>query len=179
MHYGHDHHHDHGGGGSSHVHSHSHSHSHGHGHNQPSGRAAQWQTPHLPHDHVHAPQDPQNVDLDLVEAAFVEAFSAASDPTSFLRVAGVPFVGEDVSGKRLHLLRVETEDMVDVGSVTPLLGGGGVRYDPLPAQMTSRRRRLAFLYNDGAALRRLDFAAARSLKDAGGASAIDTSAAGA
>lgn len=180
MHYGHDHTHDHGGGGHSHSHSHSHSHasghSHGHGHNHGPARAAQWQTPHLPHDHVHAPEDPRNVDLDLVEKAFVEAFSAASDPTSFLRVAGIPFVGEEPSGRRLHLLRVETEDLVDVGSVAPLIGGGGVRYDPLPAKLTSRRRRLSFLYHDGASVRRLDFAAARALADVSGASSIDTSA---
>ena len=30
-------------------------------------------------------------DLDQVEAAFVEGFLAASDPTSFLRLAGIPF----------------------------------------------------------------------------------------
>ena len=35
-----------------------------------------------------APSEP---DLDLIEAAFVDGFSAASDPTSFLRLAQVPF----------------------------------------------------------------------------------------
>lgn len=170
MHYGHDHHHDHGGGG----HAHSHSHSHGHGHNQPVGRSVQWQTPHLPHGHAHEPEDPRKTDLDLVEAAFVEAFSSTSDVTSFLRVAGVPFVGEDSSGKRFHLLRVETEDFVDVGAVAPLLGGQGVRYDPLPAKMTSRRRRLAFVFHDGSSVQRLDFAAARSLIDRTEASQFET-----
>lgn len=163
MHYGHDHHHDHMGG-----------HSRGHGHNQPPGGSAQWQTPHLPHDHPHEPEDPRTTDLDLVEAAFVEAFSAATDPTSFLRVAGIPFVGEDEAGRRLHLLRVEVEDRVDVGAVSPLLGGGGVRYDPLPAKMTSRRRALAFLFHDGRAVVRLDFAAARSLADRSQASQFET-----
>jgi hypothetical protein len=163
MHYGHDHPHDHAGG-----------HSHGHGHNQPAARAVQWQTPHLPHDHAQATEDPRETDLDLVEAAFVEAFSAASDVTSFLRVAGVPFVGEDEAGRRLHLLRVETEDSVDVGAVAPLLGGKGVRYDPLPAKMTSRRRRLAFLFHDGAVVRRLDFAATRRLADRTEASFFET-----
>lgn len=175
MHYGHDHHHDHGGGGHGHSHSHSHSHSHGHGHNQPQAKSAQWQTPHLPHGHTHEPQDPRKTDLDLVEAAFVEAFSHASDVTSFLRVAGVPFVGEDASGKRLHLLRVETEDLVDVGAVAPLLGGAGVRYDPLPAKMTSRRRRLAFLFHDGQAIQRLDLVSAKALADRTEASFFETS----
>lgn len=164
MHYGHDHHHDHAGGG----------HPHGHGHNQPTARAVQWQTPHLPHDHVHDDEPPQERDLDLVEAAFVEAFSAASDVTSFLRVAGVPFVGEAPDGRRLHLLRVETQDWVDVGSVAPLIGGEGMRYDPLPAKMTSRRRRLSFLFHDGSEPVRLDFAAVRGLRDLSGASSFET-----
>lgn len=166
MHYGHDHHHDHGGGG--------HGHSHGHGHNQPAAGSAQWQTPHLPHGHRDAAEDPRKTDLDLVEAAFVEAFMTASDVTSFLRVAGVPFVGEDGGGRRLHLLRVETEDLVDVGSVAPLLGGAGVRYDPLPARMTSRRRRLAFLFHDGRTTERLDLAAAKGLADRTEASRFET-----
>ncbi|WP_026362954.1 hypothetical protein [Methylopila sp. M107] len=172
MHDGHDHHHDHGGGG--HSHAHAAPHSHGHGHNHAPAKTVQWQTPHLPHGHEHAPEDPKTTDLDLVEAAFVEAFSNASDVTSFLRVAGVAFVGEDASGKRFHLLRVETEDMVDVGAVAPLLGGQGVRYDPLPAKMTSRRRRLAFLYHDGKSVQRLDFAAARALIDRTQASHFET-----
>ena len=164
MHYGHDHTHDHNGGG----------HSHGHGHNQPPAKSAQWQTPHLPHGHAHAAEDPRKTDLDLVEAAFVEAFMNASDVTSFLRVAGVPFVGEDGEGRRLHLLRVETEDLVDVGAVAPLLGGAGVRYDPLPAKMTSRRRRLAFLFHDGRAIQRLDLASAKALADRTEASFFET-----
>lgn len=168
MHYGHDHAHDHGGG-------HSHGHSHGHGHNHPPARATQWQTPHLPHDHAHdAPEDPRATDLDLVEAAFAEGFASASDVTSFLRMAGVPFVGEDATGRRFHLLRVEMEDMVDVGAVAPLLGGGGVRYDPLPAKMTSRRRRLAFVFHDGQQVVRLPYASARALADRTEASQIET-----
>jgi hypothetical protein len=171
MHDGHDHHHhEHGAGGGR-----SHAYHHGPGHNLPAGRTAQWQTPHLSHGHDHSePEDPAAADLDLVEAAFVEGFARASDATSFLRVAGIPFVGENGSGRRLHLLRVETEDMVDVGSVTPLLGGGGVRYDPLPAKLTSRRRRLAFVFHDGAGVVRLDFAAARALSDRSAASSFQT-----
>ncbi|GBD49754.1 hypothetical protein [Methylopila sp. Yamaguchi] len=175
MHDGHDHPHEHMG---SHFHGHAHpGHAHtrpGPGHNAGPKRNAQWQTPHLPHGHAPQPEDPRTTDLDLVEAAFVEAFSAASDPTSFLRVAGIPFVGEDEAGRRFHLLRVEVEDRVDVGAVAPLLGGAGVRYDPLPAKMTSRRRALAFLFHDGRAVVRLDFAAARALSDRSQASRFDT-----
>jgi hypothetical protein len=127
-------------------------------------QAAQWQTPHLPEDAA-APQPPVERDLDLVEASFVEGFSRASDPTSFLRLAGIPFVGVDAAGQRLHLLRVEVEGLTDVGAVSPLLGGAGLRYDPLPARLVSHRRCLGFVYHDGHALVRLDFAAARALRD--------------
>lgn len=170
MHRGHDHHHDHGAGGHSHnghhahEHHHPHDHSHGPGHNHGHGprRAAQWQTPHLPErpPEEHSHEEP---DLDLVEKAFVEGFASASDPTSFLRLANVPFEATDGAGTRLTLLRVESDETTDVGAVMPHLGGGSFRYDPLPAQMVSRRKRLRFVYFDGAAPRPLSLAEVRKL----------------
>ncbi|MFK8252388.1 hypothetical protein [Ancylobacter terrae] len=168
MHRGHDHHHDHGGGhshGPSHSHAHAHAESHAPGHNHGHGpqRVAQWQTPHLPEpppaaDHHHAEPD-----LDLVEKAFVEGFASASDPTSFLRLAQVPFDAVAGDGTRLSLLRVATEGVTDVGAVMPHLGGGTFRYDPLPASMVSRRERLRFVYFDGRAPRDLTLAEVRAL----------------
>jgi hypothetical protein len=125
--------------------------------------AAQWQTPHLPPGHAHEPATPHEHDFDLVEASFVEGFARCSDATSFLRLAGIPFEGVVADGRRLHLLRVEIEDMTDVGSAVPLLGGAGMRYDPLPEKLVSRRRHLRFAYHDGAQLVRLTFAEARAL----------------
>ncbi len=150
MHLGHDHDHHHHGNGAS-----------GHNHAAPP-RAAQWQTPHLPHghepeEHHHEP------DLDLVEQAFVESFTTCTDPTSFLRLARIPFEAKDASGRALVLLRVETDGVTDVGSVTPQLGGGAFRYDPLPARMVSQRRRLRFVYFDGSGPRALTLAEVREL----------------
>ena len=96
-----------------------------------------------------------------MEAAFIEGFLTASDPTSFLRLAGIPFKATAPDGATLALLRVETEVVADVGSVTPHLGGGSFRYDPLPASLVARRRRLRFVYFDGGGLRPLGFAAVR------------------
>jgi len=117
----------------------------------------QWQTPHRPDGATAAAQEP---DLDKVEKAFVEAFVAATDPTSFLRLARVPF--EMKSGDAsLRLLRVEIDALTDVGSLTPHLGGGTFRYDPLPANFVSQRRRLRFVYFDGTDLRALSYAELR------------------
>ncbi len=162
-HAGHSHYHGHG------DHSHDHRHPHPPGHNGPAGRALQWQTPHLP-DAGAQPVEAKTADIDLVETAFLDGFARAPDPSSFLRLAGIPFVGETADGQRLHLLRVETEDLVDVGAVMPLVGGAGVAYHPLPARLTSHRRRLAFVYHDGVAPSSLGFAAARALADRSAAS---------
>jgi len=157
MHGGHDHHHHDGGGGTSADHA-------GAGHNhapRPRG-SVQWQTPHRPHGE----QEPiarREADVDLVEAAFVEGFLSASDPTSFLRLAQVPFEATATDGIKLALLRVEVDAVADVGSVTPHLGGGSFRYDPLPARMVSRRKRLRFIYFDGQGPRPLDLAEVRAL----------------
>jgi len=159
----HGYHHDHG-----HDHGHAHEHQdhihppHGPGHNQPQAQraAVQWQTPHQPEGAVGtvAPEP----DLDKVEAAFVDGFVTAPDPTSFLRLARIPFefTAADVS---MRLLRVEIDALTDVGSLTPHLGGGTFRYDPLPSNFISRRRRLRFVYFDGAALRQLSYADLREV----------------
>jgi hypothetical protein len=153
-HHGHDHTHDHG----------HHHHPHGLGHNG-ARRPLQWQTPHDPtaiqgEDRLGEP------DLDLVEAAFVTGFANAPDPTSFLRLARIPFAGQTADGNVLKLLRVETEEAVDVGAVSPPLGGGPMRHDPLPAKLISRRRRLAFVYFVGMRARSLSFAEALALAPA-------------
>ena len=166
-------------GGHRHPHgAHDHHHDHDHhthddapdaraiGHNKPSPGAAQWQTPHRPQQEQQ-PEPEETADLDLVESTFIETFPKASDPTSFLRLAGVPFRGIDAEGQTLNLLRVEIEDVTDIGSVMPLLGGTGMRYDPLPAKLASHRRRLTFAYHDGRQVIRLDFRAARALTAAG------------
>jgi hypothetical protein len=166
-----DHHHDHDHGHGHHHQHDGHHHPHPLGHNRPAVRPTQWQTPHLPSDQTHEPpMDPGTVDFDLVETAFLEGFARAPDPSSFLRLAGIPFVGETADGLRLHLLRVETENLVDVGAVMPLVGGAGVAYHPLPTRLTSHRQRLAFIYHDGAEQKQLGFAAARALTDRSAAS---------
>jgi hypothetical protein len=92
--------------------------------------AAEWQTPHQP-DGAPGASSPEP-DLDKVEAAFVDGFLGAADPTSFLRLARVPFEIA-IDDARLKLLRVEIDALTDVGSLTPHLGGGTFRYDPLPS----------------------------------------------
>ena len=150
MHRGHDH--DHSGGG--------HRHPPAPGHNR--AGAAQWQTPHLADGARHEPAAGEP-DLDLVEAAFVEGFIAASDPTSFLRLAHVPFEAKAADGKTLMLLRVEVDALTDVGTITPHLGGASFRYDPLPGRIASRRRRLRFVYFDGETTRALGLGEVRAL----------------
>jgi hypothetical protein len=164
-HHHHGHHHEHG-----HEHGHDHAHGHHHhdhvqpahgpGHNHPHAQRApvQWQTPHQPDGVTGAPSP--EPDLDKVEAAFVDGFISAPDPTSFLRLARIPF--EIRAGESsLKLLRVEIDALTDVGSLTPHLGGGTFRYDPLPTNFISRRRRLRFVYFDGASLRPLSYAELR------------------
>ena len=135
----------------------------GHNHGPAARPALQWQTPHR--DGAPAPDpDHGEADLDLVETAFVDAFAMAADPTSFLRLARVPFDKTTRDGTRLVLLRVAIDAVTDVGGITPHLGGTSFRYDPLPARITSRRRRLRFVYFDGKELRPLSLGEVRALE---------------
>ena len=161
MHRGHDHdHHPHNGAGGSQGHHALPVAGHNHAH-RPAG-VVQWQTPHLG-ESQQADQPQSEPDLDQVEAAFVEGFSAAADPTSFLRLANVPFETSAADGTKLVLLRVETDLVTDVGSIMPHLGGATFRYDPLPAALVTRRRRLRFVYRDDRGIRALSFAEVRAL----------------
>jgi hypothetical protein len=44
----------------------------------------------------------------------------------------------------------------------PHLGGATLRYDPLPAALVTRRRRLRFIYRGGSGIRALSFAEVRT-----------------
>jgi len=157
MHRGHDHdHHNNGGGGVTAA-------GPGHNHMVAARKPVQWHVPHRSDTPVDATAQAPEPDLDLIEAAFVEGFREASDPTSFLRLAQVPFELTTADGTRLVLLRVEVDSIADVGAITPHLGGTSFRYDPLPARMVSRRSRLRFVYFDGQGLRALGLAELRSL----------------
>ena len=134
------------------------------GHNSAGGgRVAQWQTPHL-EEHAHATSANPEPDVDLIEVAFIRGLAAAPDPTSFLRVAQIPFEARTSSGTRLVLLRIETESITDVGSVMPHLGGGSFHYHPLPGRMATRRERLRFVYFDGREPQALTLALVRGLR---------------
>lgn len=156
MHRGHDHDHHHHGNGAGNGHSHAHNHA-------APPKAAQWQTPHAPEQ---AANERREADLDLVEMAFVEGFARASDPASFLRLARIPFEARDGAGNQLVLLRVETDAVTDVGALMPHLGGGSMRYDPLPARMVTHRRRLRFVYFDGSLASMLTLGEVRGLTPA-------------
>lgn len=167
MHRGHDHDHPHhavnGGGGSSQP-PEVRTAGPGHNHAPDPVAVAQWQTPHLDRNRQAEHEDVRGEpDLDQVEAAFAEGFAAAADPTSFLRLANVPFEAHAADGAKLVLLRVEIDLVTDVGSVMPHLGGGSFRYDPLPAALVARRRRLRFIYCDAGNIRALRFAQVRTL----------------
>ncbi len=139
--------------------------SHLHGHNSVHTETVQWQTLHATHHHDHDDVDDEKKDLDLVEKSFVEGFHDCSDPTSFLRMVGIPFTGVDANGRNLHLLRVELENSTDVGTLTPHLGGESFNYSPLPAKLTSKRNMLSFVYHCGEKTVKLSLEEAKSLEN--------------
>ncbi len=106
---------------------------------------AQWQAPQRPNGYEHYCRH-YEADLDQVESAFFEGFAEASDPVSFLKLAGIPFEALDRAGQRLALLRVECGLGVDVGSLSPRAASEDMRYIPLPRRMVTRRRQVRFLY---------------------------------
>jgi hypothetical protein len=145
-----------------HDHPHTHSHAHGPGHNRPGPHATQWQKP-LSRDATPAPT--AEPDFDLVEEAFCDAAQTASDPTSFLRLAGVPFVADLGGGKRMRLLSYSIASETEVGAVAPGFEAAEPVYHPLPAARVRKLRRLRFTYHTAEGVKEFSLYEVRNLPD--------------
>ncbi|OOY26977.1 hypothetical protein BMI90_14775 [Thioclava sp. L04-15] len=133
--HGHHHHHDHG-----HAHSHGHSHDHahhGHGHNHAHGE-------HL-HSHMH--HEDEAADLQVLATQFIDGFVQASDKTSYLKLAGVPFERASATGpKSLKLVDVELKTEWQVGTASPSFGSRELSYLPFPGEMVRERTNMSLIY---------------------------------
>ncbi|OIQ32894.1 MAG: hypothetical protein BM562_03930 [Alphaproteobacteria bacterium MedPE-SWcel] len=125
----HPHHHDH-----DHTHSHAH---HGHGHNHPHGD-------HL-HSHMH--HEDEAADLQVLATQFIEGFLQATDKTSYLKLAGLPFERPSKDGaKALKLIDVELKTDWQVGTASPSFGSRELSYLPFPGQMVQERTNMSLIY---------------------------------
>jgi hypothetical protein len=104
-------------------------------------------------------------DFDLVEAAFCEAVATASDPTSLLRLAGVPFVADLGGGKRMRLLSFSVANETEVGAIAPGFEAADPVYHPLPESRIRSLRRLRFTYHTVEGVKDFSLAEVRGLPD--------------
>lgn len=117
-------------------HDHGHSH-HGHGHNHPDGE-------HL-HSHMH--HEDEAADLQVLATQFIEGFLQASDKTSYLKLAGVPFERPGAGGaKALKLVDVELTTDWQVGTASPSFGSRELSYLPFPGPMVQERTNMSLVY---------------------------------
>jgi hypothetical protein len=124
-----------------HPHHHHHHHDdhahHGHGHNHPHGD-------HL-HSHMH--DEDEAADLQVLATQFIEGFLQASDKTSYLKLAGVPFERPSKDGaKALKLIDVELKTDWQVGTASPSFGSRDLSYLPFPGQMVQERTNMSLIY---------------------------------
>lgn len=145
----------------------SHEHHHAptsHGHNRaPKGYAA-WELPRDDASGSANDSTESEPDFDLVEKSFVDGAHNHPDPTSFLRLASVPFHARLADGNEGYLLGYVIEDVVEVGSVMPTIGDGPANYNVVPASRVAKRRHLYFQYWTKKGEVRLSLAQARGLK---------------
>ena len=121
-----------------HPHHHDHHHAHpGHGHNHAHGD-------HL-HSHMH--HEDEAADLQVLATQFIEGFLQASDKTSYLKLAGVPFERPSRDGaKALKLIDVELKTDWQVGTASPSFGSRELSYLPFPGQMVQERTNMSLIY---------------------------------
>ncbi|WP_282093965.1 hypothetical protein [Epibacterium ulvae] len=121
-----------------HPHHHNHDHApHGHGHNHAHGD-------HL-HSHMH--HEDEAADLQVLAAQFIDGFLKASDKTSYLKLAGVPFERPAKDGKKaLKLIDVELKTDWQVGTASPSFGSQELSYLPFPGEMVQERTNMSLIY---------------------------------
>ena len=118
---------------------HTHDHSHGPGHNHA-------HPDHLhSHPHGHSGSD-RKAELQMLAASFIDAFRAADDKTSYLRLAGIPFQRPGGDGLTLNLVDAAIVSNWQIGTASPAFASRELVYMPFPGSMVSSRETMTFTY---------------------------------
>ncbi len=120
-----------------HPHDHDHHHNHGPGHNHAHGD-------HL-HSHMH--EHDEAADIQVLATQFIDGFVQATDKSSYLKLAGVPFERPGTGGqKALKLVDVELKTDWQVGTASPSFGSRELSYLPFPGEMIRERTNMSLIY---------------------------------
>jgi hypothetical protein len=101
------------------------------------------------YDHLHSHLPPEDVaaELQVLTAQFIEGFVQATDKTSYLRLAGVPFEKPGAGGAAaLKLVDVELRTDWQVGTASPSFGSRELSYLPFPGEMVRERTNMGLVY---------------------------------
>ncbi|MEM1130978.1 MAG: hypothetical protein AAGH83_10705 [Pseudomonadota bacterium] len=97
------------------------------------------------HSHLH-PED-RAADLQILTTQFIDGFVQASDKSSYLRLAGVPFERPGQGGETaLKLVDVELKTEWQVGTAAPSFGSRELSYLPFPGEMVRERTNMGLIY---------------------------------
>ncbi len=130
-----------------HDHSHDHSHGHHHHHHDHAPHGAGHNHAHGDHLHSHMHAEDEAADLQVLATQFIEGFLQASDKTSYLKLAGVPFERPSKDGaKALKLIDVELKTDWQVGTASPSFGSRELSYLPFPGEMVQERTNMSLIY---------------------------------
>ncbi len=103
--------------------------------------------PPLPSSTSSPPCSDKAANLQIMTAQFIDGFVSATDKTSYLRLAGVPFEIDGSGGsKTLKLVDVEMATNWQVGTASPSFGSRDLSYLPFPGEMVSERTNMTLVY---------------------------------
>lgn len=132
-----------------HHHRHQHGH-HGHGEENGPPRHGAGHN-HAGADHLHSHPhggsgQADREELLVLAAGFVEGFRAATDKTSYLRLAGIPFERKGSDGLTMHLVDASIAANWQIGTASPAFASRELVYMPFPGSMVSERETMRFTY---------------------------------
>ena len=123
-----------------HHHSHDHDHDHGTlGHNHS-------HADHL-HSHIHGDSGREHrEELRELSTSFVEGFRDATDKTSYLRIAGIPFQKTGSDGLKMSLVDASINSNWQIGTASPAFASKELVYMPFPGKLVQHRESMTFVY---------------------------------
>ena len=121
-------------------HHHSHDHDHGTmGHNHS-------HADHL-HSHIHGDSSREHrEELRELSTSFVEGVRDATDKTSYLRIAGIPFQITGSDGLKMSLVDASINSNWQIGTASPAFASKELVYMPFPGKLVQHRETMTFVY---------------------------------
>ncbi|MTI06607.1 hypothetical protein E1180_13880 [Roseibium denhamense] len=99
------------------------------------------------HSHVHGASASERAEeLQALSTSFMDGFRQATDKTSYLRIAGIPFQRTGSDGLTQHLVDAQIISNWQIGTASPAFASKELVYMPFPGALVRERETMTFTF---------------------------------